>query len=110
MPTIGDVNVLCDKDGSECRVSLSGRITIDSSPDLRVLLLDRLRSPESRQLTLDFDGVPQMDTSGLAILLETLRAARTEGKSLHLLRLHEQPRFLLEVTHVLHFFEEVKAS
>src|SRR5258708_34088801 len=47
---------------------LSGRITIDSSPGLRVLLLRRLESPSSQALTVDFSEVACVGTSGVAIL------------------------------------------
>ena len=62
--------------GAECAVSLSGRITIDCSPDLRELLLERVNSPDIRSVTVDFYEVAYVDTSGLAMLIEIIKAAR----------------------------------
>ena len=91
-------------------MSLSGRITIESSPDLRELLLERVNSPDSRSLTVDFYEVAYVDTSGLAMLIEVLKAARHQGKTFSLSRLRERPRFLLEATQLLRFFHEVNGD
>jgi anti-anti-sigma factor len=103
-------NVVSEQNGNACRVSLAGRITIDSSPELRTLLFDRLRAPGFERLIVDFENVDYIDTSGLAVLFETLKAARVEGKSMCLSRLGEQPRYLLEATRLLHLFGEVDAA
>ena len=102
-----DIRAVCDQRGAECRVSLSGRITIDSSPDLRELLLGQLESSTCQILTVDFHEVAYVDTSGLALLVEILKAARTQGKAFHLSGLQERPRYLLEATRLLHLFDEV---
>jgi anti-sigma B factor antagonist len=106
----GDIRAVWEHRGAECAVSLSGRITIDSSPDLRELLLQRVKSPESRSLTVDFYEVAYVDTSGLAMLIEVLKAARCQGKTLSLSRLRERPRYLLEATRLLHLFHEVNCD
>jgi len=103
--TDAPMRVECEQIGAECRVSLSGRITIDSSPDLRDDLLGRLETPNCCILTLDLYDVAYIDTSGLAIMVEILRAARRRGKAFHLSRLGERPRYLLETTRLLHLFE-----
>jgi anti-sigma B factor antagonist len=101
------IQAVSENRGAESRVSLSGRITIDSSPGLRALLLERLKSPGCQTLTVDFCEVTYVDTSGLAILVEVLRAARTQGKVFRLSGLRERPRYLLETTRLLHLFDEV---
>ncbi len=101
------VQAVCAQNGRECQVLLSGRITIDSSPDLRLLLLERLRVEGCQVLTVDFCDVAYVDTSGLAMLVEILNAARHQGTILHLSRLRERPRYLLETTRLLHLFDEV---
>jgi anti-sigma B factor antagonist len=107
MPLDAGVRAASEYRGPECRVSLSGRITIDSSPGLRALLLERLETPSCETLTVDFCEVTYVDTSGLAILVEILRAARTQGKSFRLSGLRERPRYLLETTRLLHLFDEM---
>ena len=106
VPLDDDIRVVCEDLGTECQVRLSGRITIDTSPGLRVLLLQRLEPPSCQALTVDFSEVDYIDTSGLAMLVETLKAARTQGKTFHLSGLRERPRYLLETTRLLHLFDE----
>jgi anti-sigma B factor antagonist len=105
-----DIRVVCEELETECRVRLSGRITIDTSPGLRILLLQRLASQSCQALTIDFCDIGYVDTSGLAMLVETLKAARTQGKPLHLSGLRERPRYLLETTRLLHLFDEGNAD
>ena len=68
-----DVNAMFEHRGVECQAVLTGRITIDSSPELRETLLKQLASPSCRTLTIDFNGVVYVDTSGLAVLVEILK-------------------------------------
>ena len=110
VPLDDDIRVVCEDLGTECQVRLSGRITIDTSPGLRVLLLQRLEPPSCQALTVDFCEVDYIDTSGLAMLVETLKAARTQGKTFHLSGLRERPRYLLETTRLLHLFDEGTAE
>lgn len=108
--SIENANIMCELNGDACRVSLAGRITIDSSPELRTLLFERLRAPGFERLIVDFEGVEYIDTSGLAVLIEALKAARAASKSMYLSRLGEQPRYLLNATRLLHLFGEVNAA
>ena len=99
-------SILRQHDGALCHVSLAGRITIDSSPELRLSLLQHLKSPACQSLIVDLYEVVYIDTSGLAVLVEVLKAARDRGKTLYLSRLRERPRYLLEATRLLHLFNE----
>jgi anti-sigma B factor antagonist len=86
-------------------VYLGGRLTIDSSPELRRQLLAMLYGETLENLSIDLSGVPYMDLSGVATLLETLRVARGRNTGLQLKGLHDRPRYLLEVTGLLSLFE-----
>jgi anti-sigma B factor antagonist len=99
-------HIFPQRHGEESFAKLAGSITIDSSPELRRVLLQMLKAPECRRLTLDFSDVVYIDTSGLAVLIESLRSARQLGKSLQLSGLRERPRYLLESTGLLRLFEE----
>jgi anti-anti-sigma factor len=77
---------------------------------LRLLLLRRLEAPGCQVLTVDFRGVTYVDTSGLAMLVEVLKAARTQAKMFHLSGLQERPRYLLEATRLLQLFQEVNVE
>jgi anti-sigma B factor antagonist len=95
-----------EQHGKESRAELSGRITIDSSPELRASLLRLLRAPDCERLEVNFGEVVYIDTSGIAVLVEALKSARHLGKKLELSGLHDRPRYLLESTGLLSFFED----
>ena len=94
-------------EGGNCLISISGRITIDSSPGLRILLLLHLKSVCCERLTVDLSEAPYLDTSCLAVLLEILRSAHGRKKTFCLSGLHDRPRYLLEATRILHLFDNV---
>ncbi len=96
--------------GTNCLGSLSGRITIASSPGLRLLPLGTLQASDCEILTVNFHEVDYMDTSGLALLLEVLRAARVLDKGFQLSGLGERPRYLLETARLLRLFHELDAG
>jgi anti-sigma B factor antagonist len=96
--------------GTNCLGSISGRITIDSAPGLRLMLLGTLQTADCEILTVDLHQVDYMDTSGLAVLLEVLRAARLLNKRFQLSGLGERPRYLLEMARLLPLFDEVDAE
>jgi anti-sigma B factor antagonist len=106
--TDSGLRVTCELRANECLVSLSGKITVDDSPGLRVQLIELLQPVSFQILTVDLGEVSYVDTSGLAILLEVLKAARSKGVAFRLSRLTERPRYLLEATRLLHLFEEVE--
>ena len=103
-------HIASEQRGEESLAKLDGSITIDSSPELRRVLLQMLKAPVSRRLTLDFSEVDYIDTSGLAVLIEALRSARHLGKSLQLSGLSERPRYLLESSGLLRLFDEASTK
>jgi anti-sigma B factor antagonist len=96
----------CEQLGAECRAKLSGRINVDSSPELRPLLLRMLTASHCQVLIVDFCEVVYIDTSGVAVLVQVLKSARQLGKRLQLSGLRERPRYLLESTGLLRLFDE----
>jgi anti-anti-sigma factor len=96
-----------ERRGTNCLGSISGRITTDSSPGLRLLLLETLQRVDCESLTIDLHQVEYMDTSGPAVLLEVLRAARLFNKRFQLSYLGGRPRYLLEAVRLLRLFKEV---
>ena len=83
-----------------------GRINVDSSPDLRDCLLAILSAkPLPRAITVDLAGVPYIETSGIATLIEALRLARHHQTIFRLQGLSGSVLRLLEVTGVLALFE-----
>jgi len=72
-----------------------------------MLLLQQVESAACELLIVDLYEVVYVDTSCLAVLLEALRAARAQKKTLYLSGLRDRPRFLLEATRILNLFNEV---
>jgi anti-sigma B factor antagonist len=93
-----------DTDTVTGSVGFHGRITIDNSGDMRAALRNALR-PKPPQLPVDLSDVSYIDTSGVATLVEAARIARKQGTRLVLNGLHDQPRSLLEITHLDQLFD-----
>ena len=84
---------------------LSGRLGIDSSPELRTQLLAILRVQSPPAVSVDLSAISYIDASGVATLVEGLKAARHRGTTLCLQGLQGRVRHLLEVTGMLTLFE-----
>jgi len=72
-------------------VELSGDVDLSRSPELRQGLLEMAKQKPDR-LVIDLAGVPYMDSSGVATLVETLQAQRKGGGKMILCNL--QPKVL----------------
>ena len=86
------------------KVVVEGRITPDNSGEMRASLSKALRGKPAT-LTVDLSGVTYIDSSGVATLLEAVRIARKQGTRLVLAGVHDQPRYLLEITHLDNLFD-----
>jgi anti-sigma B factor antagonist len=86
------------------KVTIHGRVTIATSGEMRRTLSDALRA-KPVNLSVDLSDVSYIDTSGLATLVEALRIARRQGTRLILDGIHDQPRYLLEITHFNRLFD-----
>jgi anti-sigma B factor antagonist len=102
----GGLGITVLQNDDEVLVRLNGRIDVDSSPDLR----DRLSAILSgrslpRAITVDLVGVPYIETSGIATLIEALRIARHRQAIFCLQGLSGSALRLFEVTGILALFE-----
>jgi anti-sigma B factor antagonist len=100
------ISITMDHCGSDALVRLKGRIDVDSSPELRDCL-SAILSERSlpRAITVDLAGVPYIETSGIATLIEALRIARHRQTRFCLRGLSGSVLRLFEVTGVLALFE-----
>ncbi|MGA2073687.1 MAG: STAS domain-containing protein [Terriglobia bacterium] len=103
--TIEDLSIQVTHSGREAVISLSGRVTIDSSPGLRKELHALLGQQSPPTLIVDLSELSYIDCSGIATLVEALRIARQSDTKLQLRGLRDGPRHLLEVTGLLHLFD-----
>lgn len=78
-------------------ISITGRVAIDTSGQMRSRLADTLRS-KAGAVTIDLSQVNYMDTSGLATLIEAMKLAHKQNTQLLLRGVQEQPRYLLKVS------------
>jgi anti-sigma B factor antagonist len=85
-------------------VAIEGRITINTSDQMRRKLLAALRSKPA-QVIVDLSQTTYMDSSGLATLLEAVRIARKQGTRLLLAGVSGQPRCLFEIGQIGRVFE-----
>jgi anti-sigma B factor antagonist len=106
IPSSSNLTISVDLVGKDAVVYLSGRVDVDSSPDLR----DRLRTLLSEKalpqtIVIDLAAVSYIETSGIATLIEALRVARHHQTGLRLHGLTGAALRLFQVTGVLALFE-----
>ena len=101
-----NVEISVDQVGKDIVVRPSGQIDVYSSPDLRDSLQAILSGePLPRTVTVDLAGVPYIETSGIATLIESLRIARHHQIGFFLQGLGGAVLRLFEVTGVLALFD-----
>ena len=94
----GEITVHIVTAHDEVTVTVAGRVTVDSSPALRSTILDLLRRGAPPLTIIDLSGISYLDISGLATLLEALKAARERSVQLRVIGLSGKARTLAEVT------------
>lgn len=99
-----DIDVVVRLHNREAVVTVSGRVTIDSSPYLRSPLLQLLQSCVPAAVLIDMTAVVYLDSSGIITLLEALTLARDLAVKLRLQGLSGQPRMLAEITELATIF------
>ncbi|MCE9590536.1 MAG: STAS domain-containing protein [Planctomycetes bacterium] len=77
-------------------VSISGEIDFSRSPALRSELIAVLGDKPAR-LVIDLAGVPYMDSSGVATLVETLRTQRDAARKLVICGMQPKVRGIFEI-------------
>jgi anti-sigma B factor antagonist len=92
--------------GDGVMASLHGEIDFSRSPELRTELLTLLNS-KPRKLVLDLAGVPYMDSSGVATLVEALTVQRKAGNKLVLCNLQPKVRGIFEIARLNMVFQIV---
>jgi anti-sigma B factor antagonist len=84
--------------GSEpLTVAVAGRTTVDSSPYLRSVLLGLLRRATAPVVSIDLSDLSYLDMSGIATLLEALKAAGERSVKLRLAGMRGEVRMFAEI-------------
>jgi anti-sigma B factor antagonist len=102
---VGEISIRVVGAGSQSTVTVTGRVTIDSSPHLRSLLLQLLRRGTAPVVVIDLCEVSYLDMSGLATLLEALQAAHGRSVTLRVVGMTGQSRMLAEVAELNKVFQ-----
>jgi anti-sigma B factor antagonist len=84
---------------------LSGDVDMSNSPELRKALLHEIRDVRASRVIVNLTGVKYMDSSGVASLVEALKASREVGSSLVLFGLSTSTREVLQLSRLLKVFE-----
>jgi len=84
---------------------VSGDIDLASSPELRNVLLRELRDNRSSHVICNLSNVNYIDSSGIASLVEALKASRDVGSHLVLFGLSPIAREVLHLSRLLKVFE-----
>ena len=97
-----DINIVENNDGA--LVYLSGRVDIDSSPAFRDRLLALIEVQRAKRVIVNLFAITQMDSSGIATLIEGLKIAHAYQTELTLQGLHDDLLRLFEFTGILPLF------
>jgi len=85
------------REGDAVVASVRGEIDLHNSPELRTELFDLLARYSPRKLILNLAQVPYMDSSAIAVLVESLQKVRKTGGRIFLTNLQPRVRGLLEI-------------
>jgi anti-anti-sigma factor len=83
--------------GDAVIIAIRGEIDLHNSPELRTHLLKLLTPKAPRSLILNLASVPYMDSSAIAVFVETLQRLRRTGGRVMLTDLQPRVKGLLEI-------------
>jgi anti-sigma B factor antagonist len=88
-------------------IEINADVDVASSPVLRKKLMSLIEQETPERLAVDLTGVSFMDSSGVATLVEALRAQSTAGRRLILVGLQPRVRGILEISRLDALFTTV---
>jgi anti-anti-sigma factor len=84
-------------EGTAVLATVRGEIDLHNSPEVRTALLDVLNKHQPKKLILNLSQVPYMDSSAIAVLVESLQKLKKIGGKLYLTHLQPRVKGLLEI-------------
>jgi len=91
--------------GAAIVMDVVGDINLYNSPQVRSALLKAVSDAQGTQVIVNLHAVRYIDSSGVASLIEGLKASREAGSRLTLVGLSRMVREVLELTRVLRLFD-----
>ena len=85
------------EEGANLVASIKGEIDLHRSPELRTALLALLQTRSPKKLILNLAAVPYMDSSAIAVLVESLKRVSKGGGKVYLTGLQPRVKGLLEI-------------
>jgi anti-sigma B factor antagonist len=86
-------------------LDISGDIDLANSPAMRKVLLGEIKEKHTPKVLLNLKNVRYIDSSGIASLVEGLKASRDSGARLILYGLSSSVREVLELSRLQKIFE-----
>jgi anti-sigma B factor antagonist len=105
VPQRPPMKIATRQQGDATILDLTGDITLFNSPEIRKALLNLLRDQKVQYLLINMVGVPYIDSSGVASLVEGLKVSRDLKSRFALFGLSKSARTVLELTHLIRVFE-----
>lgn len=99
------MNITTRNEGEATILELSGDITLYNTPEVRKAILGLLKDKRVPQLLVDMRAVRYIDSSGVASLVEGLKASRDMDSRFALYGLTKTTREVLELTRLVRVFE-----
>ena len=75
---------VCRDEAGGSVVALEGSFDLETTPEIRRVLLGLARKRRAAGLVLDFSAVSSIDTSGVAVLIELMRFLTQKGGTLRI--------------------------
>jgi anti-anti-sigma factor len=85
------------QEGDALILTVKGEIDLHATPDLRTDLLSLLQKTNPKKLIFNLSNVPYMDSSAIAVLVESLQRLRKAGGNVYLTDLQPRVKGLLEI-------------
>jgi anti-sigma B factor antagonist len=86
-------------------LDITGDIDLAHSPAMRKALLQEIREKKTPKVFLNLEKVRYIDSSGIASLVEGLKASRDQGSRLILYGLSKTVREVMELSRLQKIFE-----
>jgi len=89
---------------------ITGDIDLAHSTQMRKALLGEIKEKQTRKVFLNLRNVPYIDSSGIASLVEGLKASRDMGSRLILFGLSPSVREVMELSRLQKIFETYESE
>lgn len=99
------MHIATRQQGTSTVVDVQGDIDLYNSPEVRKIILEELKEKKVPRLIVNLSGVRYIDSSGVASLVEGLKASRDQGLRLILIGLSDSAREVLKISRLLKLFE-----